>query len=264
MSCLRIIVLTVGCGLCAFAQPVLSEDASGVTLAQKSLTALTQGIPIRDVTLMGTVHRIAGSSDETGGMIAKGLASGGTRIDYNYASGRRSESREHSAIGITEKWSGPDGNEHTVVPHNTQPLAPWFFPALLLQSSETSSDVAVTYVGNETRGGHAVEHIILTKQIPALHHPRVMLTLLQKAAQVHLYLDAATSVPLALLYNAHPDKNLAEDIPVEVRFSDYRVIDGVKVPFQITKYFNRIPELQIEVSSATLNTGLSSSSLELQ
>src|SRR5207249_11619003 len=96
------------------------------------------------------------------------------------------------------------------------------------------------------------------------HHPALMLKLLQNASRVELYIDAVTNLPTALVYNTHPDKNLAQDIPVEVRFSDYRLVDGVQVPFQIKKYLNRTLVLDVQISSAAVNSGLSASSLDLQ
>jgi hypothetical protein len=163
---------------------------------------------------MGTARRIAGSDDETGQIVAKAVSTGETRVDYDYASGKRSESRITSAAGAIESWSGPDGVTHSVVPHNVAPLSPWFFPAVLLQTLASGSDVTAEYVGKEKRSGHDVDHLTVAKQVPALHHPSVMLTLLQKAARVELYLDSATGLPVTIAYNTHPDKNQAQDIPV--------------------------------------------------
>ena len=169
-----------------------------------------------------------------------------------------------SGKSATENWADATGAQHQVVLHNVTPLSPWFCPALLLQAVERSSAISVANVGAESRAGQSVEHFTITKQVSALHHPAVMLALLQKAARMELYLNSATGLPVALTYNAHPDKNLGEDIPVEVRFSDYRDVNGVQIPFQIKKYFNRTLELDIQLTSATLNSGLSASSLQLQ
>jgi hypothetical protein len=223
--------------------------------------ALTNGLLVRDITLTGTARRIAGSDDEAGQVVAEALATGEMRVDYNYASGARSEFRRVSANGATETWSGPEGTKRDVVPHNVAPLSPWFSPATLLQTWEQRADVSLAYVGRESKGGHAVDHLTVAGEVAALHHPKVMLTLLQKAARVELYLDADTGLPTAIEYNTHPDKNLAQDIPVEIRFSDYRLADGVQAPYQIQKYLNRTRVLDIRVSAVALNAGLSASSI---
>ncbi len=250
--------------IAAAQSPSVRRDSEAVGLLSRSLQTLTSGVPVRDVTLMGTARRIAGSDDETGRVIAKAVASGETRVDYDYPSGTRSESRMTSATGAIESWSGPDGTKRGVVPHNVAPLSPWFFPAILLQTLEQGSDITVEYAGREKRSHRDVAHLTVAKQVPALHHPSVMLTLLQKAARVDLYLDTTSGLPVAIAYNTHPDKNLARDIPVEIRFSDYRSVDGVQVPYQLQKYLNHARVLDVRVSTTSLNSGLSASSLGLQ
>jgi hypothetical protein len=240
------------------------RDPEAAAMLASSLRALTKGEPLRDVTLMGTARRIAGSDDETGQVTAKAMATGETRVDYQYPSGRHSDSRITSATGAVESWSGPDGSKHGVVPHNVAPLSSWFFPAALLQAWEQGTDVTARYAGRENRGGRDVAHVTITRQVPALHHPKVMLSLLQKAASVDLYLDPATNLPVAVAYNTHSDKNLAQDIPVEIRFSDYRMIEGVQVPYQIQKYLNHARVLDVQISSASINSGLTPSSFDIQ
>lgn len=239
----------------------VSRDPEAVALLSRSLRAVTNGVPVRDVTLTGTARRIAGSDDEAGRVVAEALATGEMRVNYDYASGPRSEFRRVSAGGASESWSGPQGTKHDVAAHNVAPLSPWFSPAALLQTWEQRADVSLAYVGRETKSGHAVDHLTVAREVPALHHPSVMLTLLQKSARVELYLDTRTGLPTAIEYNTHPDKNLAQDIPVEIRFSNYHLADGVQAPYQIQKYLNRVLMLDVRASAVGLNTGLSTTSL---
>lgn len=251
-------------GMVAGQSPSARRDPEALGKLSRSLQALTGGKSVRDVSLSGTVRRIAGSDKETGQITAKAVAAGETRVDYDYASGSRSESRVVSSARVVESWSGADGITHTVVPHNVAPLSPWFFPDVLLQTWEQDSEITLEDVGKETRSGRDVDHLTLSKQVPALHHPSVMLTLLQKAAQVQLYLDAGTGFPLAIAYHTHPDKNLARDIPVEIRFSDYHSVDGVQAPYRVQKYLNHALVLDVQFQTATLNSGLSASTWGLQ
>lgn len=242
----------------------VSRNPEAVALLSRSLRALTNGVLIRDVALTGTARRIAGSDDEAGQVVAEALATGEMRVVYDYASGSRSEFRLMSANGAIESWSGPEGAKHNVAPHNVAPLSPWFSPAALLQTWEQRADVSLAYVGRETKSGHAVDHLTVAREVSALHHPKVMLTLLQKSARVELYLDAASGLPTAIEYNTHPDKNLAQDIPIEIRFSDYRPANGVQAPYQVQKYLNRARVLDLRVSTVALNAGLSASSFAPQ
>jgi len=79
----------------------------------------------------------------------------------------------------------------------------------------------------------------------------------QRLSQMDLFLDPSTHLPVALAFNIHPDNNLLLDIPVEIRLSDYRAVNGVKVPFHIERYINGTLQLEITVANVVLNPGLS-------
>ncbi len=66
-----------------------------------------------------------------------------------------------------------------------------------------------------------------------------------------------------MTFNVHPDSNALLDIPVDVRFSDYRTVSGAKVPFHVQKYLNNGLVLDFQAQSVTLNSGLAASSFSL-
>jgi len=70
------------------------------------------------------------------------------------------------------------------------------------------------------------------------------------------YLDAASSLPTALVFNDHPDKDALVNIPVEIDFSDYQQISGMQVPMHIQKLMNGTLLLDITLTGAVFNTGL--------
>jgi len=74
-----------------------------------------------------------------------------------------------------------------------------------------------------------------------------------------LYLDSTTLLPASLTFQVHPDNNMSVDIFVEVLFSDYRAISGVQVPFRVQKYLNNGLALDLQLETATINSGLSAS-----
>jgi hypothetical protein len=53
-------------------------------------------------------------------------------------------------------------------------------------------------------------------------------------------------------------------MPVDVRFSDYRTVDGTQVPFHIEKYLNGGLILDLHLQTAALNTGVSPASITEQ
>src|SRR6185437_1535192 len=86
-------------------QPVPTSDPQAVSLAQKSIAALTSGIGISDVTINANVTSILGSDNEIGiGMLrAKGTAE--SRIDFSLANGTHSEVRSATNGIPTGAWS---------------------------------------------------------------------------------------------------------------------------------------------------------------
>ena len=243
----------------ALAISVLSQQTA-TTLLQQSLAALSGGQPIIDVTLSGNARRIAGSNDESGTVVSKALTTGEARVDLSLPSGSRSEV---VAFSNTNKcpagtWSGPDGAPHPISNHNLMTDPSWFFPAFTVGRLVSQDAYALDYVGQETRNGQTVEHerayrpstVQLPAGIPTFTH----------LTQMDVFLDSTTLLPVALAFNTHPDNNANLDIPVEIRFSDYRPVNGAQIPFHVQKFINNSLALDLQFSSATLNSGLSPSS----
>ncbi len=231
----------------AFAQQPASPPISAQALLQNSLAAQLGNTQISDVTLTGTARRIAGSDDESGTATFKALHTGEARIELDLPGGTSTEIVANSPSGPRGEWSGPDRKPHEIANHNLYTDSAWFFPALTLSRTLLSPHQSLTYVGGETRNDQAVLHLILSQQFPGM--PWEAATTFQHLSQMDLFLDPATHLPVALAFNVHPDNNLLLDIPVEIRFSDYRpasgnVVAGLQtgssplVPFHIQKFLN--------------------------
>jgi hypothetical protein len=78
------------------------------------------------------------------------------------------------------------------------------------------------------------------------------------------FLDPTTLLPLGLSYTTHPDNNALLDISVEVQFSDYQSVGGVQIPFHVQKLLNGGLALDLQIHSATLNSGLSANAFSVQ
>jgi len=230
-----------------------TSDPQAVALANQSFSALVGATTINDVTLTGTVVRTASSDEGTGTVTLKALGTSQARLDMNLSDGQRSEIRNLSSTGSAQGlWVGPDRSAHSAAIHNTLTDAAWFFPALTVLSQTSNSTYLFTYVGQETRNGAAVQHIRAAQNV-GYSDP-----LIQGLTNEDIYLDASSLLPVALTYNAHPDNNALSNIPVEVEFSNYQAVSGVKIPFRVQQVFNGTLFLDITIQSAALNTGLTS------
>jgi hypothetical protein len=244
------------------------SDSQALALSSRATAVMAGKISVQDLTLTGTATRIAGSEKETGSATLKAMAGGDTRIDIAFPSGPRSEVYSLSARGPQGGWTGPDEKLHPVSFHNLLVDPGWFAPLLMLERIDSQvPGVTVSSSGNVTRNGQSESGLHVAEPVPgpnASKHPAWMLTLLQKASQFDLYVDSSTLLPAEMTFNGHPDNDVRRDLPVRVRYSDYRAISGIQVPFHIQKYVNNSLILDVNIDTAVFNTGLSASEFSVQ
>jgi hypothetical protein len=234
-------------------QTASTSSPQAIQLLQRALLALTSGPLPADISLTGTVRRIAGSDDETGQATLTATPTD-SRVDFNLPSGKRSE--VHRIAALAGSWSDSDGVSHQLPFHNVLTEPAWFFPSFAIGRGLSASGHLAAYIGQETKDSQTVEHLSISQQsadsgnVPAL---------VQRLSQTDLYLDSTTLLPVALTFNIHPDNNAVLDVPIEIRFSDYRSINGIQVPFHVQKFLNNSLILDLQFSTATLNTGFSAS-----
>lgn len=230
-----------------------TSQTQGAAYLQKALASLAPTTPISDITLSGTVRRIAGSDDESGTIVFKALAGSGSRLDLTLPSGPRSEVRNTSSPEIAGSWSGPDGVPHPAAYHNLL-TDPGWSPAFTIASLLSAQNAVISYVGAETRNGQSVIHVSASQQFPTF--PADAATLMQHLTQIDIFLDASTGLPAAIAFNTHADNNANLDIPIELRFSSYAIAGGARIPFHVQKFLNNSLALDLQISSAILNSGL--------
>jgi hypothetical protein len=265
---MRVARLLLPFGLCVLpvipsaAQQVASSSTQASQLLQQSLAALQGNTSITDVTLSGSARRIAGSDDESGTGVLKAIASGAGRMDLSLSAGPRSEIQNLTADTPAGSWSGPDAVSHAISYHNLLAEPAWFFPAFAIARRLSNSNYIATYIGHESHNGQTVEHVSVSQTSSSGSAYGALL--LQHLSQVDFFLDSATLLPSAIAFNVHPDNNALPNIPVEVRFSDYRPINGAQAPFHVQKYLNNGLVLDFQAGSITLNSGLSPSQFTAQ
>jgi hypothetical protein len=237
------------------------SSPQALTLLQQSLAALVGGQSITDITLSGSARRIAGSDDETGTATLKAISGDASRVDLSLPSGRRNETLNSTNTPPTGSWSGPDGVSHPIANHNLLTDSAWFFPAFGIANRLSATGFVATYVGQETHNGLPVQHVSVLQTASFTNPPGG--PTFQHLTQVDFFLDSTTFLPAAIAFNIHPDNNALLDLLVEIRFSDYRVVNGAEVPFHVQKFLNNGLLLDFQAQFATLNSGLAASSFQV-
>jgi len=242
--------------------PASSSSSQAITLLAQSAAALTGRTTVSDVTLSGTARRIAGSDDESGTAILRAMASDASRMDLILPSGPRSEIRNASGAIPLGAWSGPDNVSHPIAYHSLLTDATWFFPSFGIARALAGSPYVATYIGQETRNSTSVQHLAVWQLSSSTSTPAV--ALVQRLSQVDLYLNSTTFLPVAICFRTHPDNNVLIDIPIEVQFSDYRLANGVQIPFHLQQFVNNNLAFDFQFQVVALNTGMTASTFAVQ
>ncbi|HEY2460486.1 MAG TPA: hypothetical protein VGI16_06750 [Candidatus Acidoferrum sp.] len=130
-------------------------------------------------------------------------------------------------------------------------------PALSAFARWTGSDVSATYVGLEDVAGSKLHHIILqlppnTSFQPPRHEP-----------PCHIYLDPQTLLVTQFTYSIRALTNLRVTAPVTVKYEDYRVVQGVQIPFKVTYLMDSNVVGTHVVTSISLNVAVPDSTFQL-
>jgi hypothetical protein len=232
----------------AFAQGPPPSDPQAIAFALQSISAMTAGTAISDVTLTGNATWYVSGTD-TGAATLRALGTGESRMDLAITSGTRTEIRDSQTGAPIGQWTNPDGSTGLFVFQNCQTDAVWFFP--VLGSLAAGPNVVLSYIGQETRNGESVQHI--RSYVYQSNPPPGIST--QQLSTMDFYLDATSLLPVATVFNSYTNTGNTS-ISVEVDFSNYQSLSGALVPTHIQRYSQGNLLTDVTVSGASFNTGL--------
>jgi hypothetical protein len=226
------------------------SDPQALAYAAQSMAALTGGNPITDVTLSGTVTRTPDSDVHSGPVTLYGKGLYESRIDMNLDNGNRSDIR-NSSTSYQGEWIDSDGNSHPFASFNCMTDPVWFFPALSSLAAANDPNQVLTYAGQETLNGAAVQHLVSVWSG-------------QTGTTMNFYLDAGTFLPVQISITTHPDTDPTAVVARQVSFMSYQSANGIQVPTHTQLLVNGNVFLDIVVSNSAFNTGLPDSLFVIQ
>lgn len=232
---------------------VTSRDPQALALLNAAVAALDVTTTVTDATLQANVGYTAGSDSESGpATLQAKISSLGneSNLALTLSGGQRQEIRN----GIAGVWVGIDGQPHAMATHNCFTDAVWFFPGLSLQAAVADPGVGMAYVGLENLGSASVQHIQLSRLLPG--QTADLTSSIQTLSTTDLYLDATSSLPVAVEFNGHPDLDANTNLLIEIQFSNYQSANGVVAPMHIQKFLQRSLLLDISVTGVTINSGI--------
>ncbi len=228
------------------AQDPPQRDARALAVMQQSLAVMGGSVPT-DSVATGRVSLIEGPDTDEGQvrLLTRGLdqfaerISTGTRLRAaSYSRGRAKSENELSAKTESLIWAT---SSH--VPS---------FPAVLVGASLSNSDFAFEYIGLEKVGASNAHHIRVWNTFSSQPKLRMLAPFTEK----HIWIDAASGLPLKVYCEQRSAGGAVPAVPVEVVYSDYRNVNGVLYPFHIEKSLNGSLWATITIERVALNSGL--------
>lgn len=242
----------------AFAQGTAAQAAAQPGIAGLVATAFSGLLTVHKVQLSGEATYFAGGLKDSGTASLTAADDGSSQMQLVLSdTGRITEAQTGTGSSARCQWSGGDGVSHSVDVANCWRPALWFLPALSLQPSLLSKSTEQTFadLGQTTVGsGTAVYRGLQGQIVPSgasLSKPTVTDRI--KRSTVNLGLDPKSYLPAVLAYSVHPNNGAPISIAIEVHYSDYRTVAGAQIPFHIERYVNGSLQLDIIVSSATID-----------
>jgi len=234
--------------------PTGSTGTSATTLLNQLSTSFSGGNVVHQVQLTGTANWHLGSLEDTGTATLSAATNGSSQLQLSLSSsGTRTETQTGQGSDMACTWAGNDTATHAVDQGNCWRPVIWFLPPFSLQPSLVPSYLGATDFGTGPVGFSAAKYrhlqgaLVLPNLIPKLT------TDVMTRSTADLGLDPATLLPAVLTYSIRPDNGAPIPIAVEIHYSNYQTINGVKIPFTIQRYINGSLQLEIAVSSAQVN-----------
>jgi hypothetical protein len=227
-------------------QPAHAQQVSGLPLLAPAVTASSGGKQIASIQLQGTAIFHAGSLADDGEITLAMQSSGQASMRFDgHGSGSRIESQDSIAPGMLCVWAGSDTVPHTVGAENCRRPLVWFLPALSLQQLATFPNVVIADLASGSVGSVPAHHLQIKWS------SRNQNSVLERPRTIELGLDPVSSLPSALEYQLATDRPNSFQT-VDVRFGDYRLVNGLNIPFSIQRYVNGSLQFDIHITNPSV------------
>jgi outer membrane lipoprotein-sorting protein len=237
---------------------LLERDPQAVNILTQAANA-AGGIrvltTIQDFKGNGTITYYWGGQEIQGNATLKGRGTGQFRLEALLPDGLQTVIVNNGTGSVVQS----NGPSQSIPFHDAVNLGSLTFPFAYMASAAQDSAISVTYLGLEMVDGKSVQHIH-TQRMPLAQNKQMLLW--SRLTSRDYYIDPVSLQLIKTSDLFHPKDSSNIDIPHDMVFADYRVVDGVLVPFSINEYVAGQHRSTIQLSQITLNTGLSDSDFQ--
>jgi hypothetical protein len=229
--------------------PPAPKDPQAVSIANQALTiaggraAISE---IEDYRATGTVTYHIGN-EASGPVTIRESGLTQLRMDAQLPGGARSQAMNEGQIRFSE-----GGVTSTAL--DPAPFYPGrvVLPNLFLAAATISPVFSLSYKGTVEVDGRSAHEIEVQCVMP---HPEMIR--FKEGLTMHLFVDAMT-LRVVMMQEVSPRQEVRQ-----VRYSDYRLISGVLVPFAVSEQIEGHRTWTLQLSQINFNSGLQDSDFEL-
>jgi hypothetical protein len=254
----RVVVVCLflfACSAGAAAQTVPQRDSQAVAALQAAINAMGGGAP-SDATISGTVTAAGPDSQPEDGTIQ--ILTRGTAESLETITFPNLSQTTIYAFGMAARTTGSQ-TQQRLTDQLSETIQTALYPLPLLVAAVNNSDTSLEYVGQETIGGVAAQHVRIWNTFAS--HPRPQL--LAPFSTHDVWINAATGLPLKITFTQQAAEGEAFKTLVELDFLSYQRSSGFTFASLVKKSLNGTPWLTISIQSVAFNTGLQDSQLQI-
>lgn len=238
--------------------PVSAQrDPRALSILERSLEA-AGGVDslgnIQDYVASGKIVYYWAGEEVEGHVTLQGRGVSQFRLEASLPDGVRTWAVNNGTGSLKET----DGRKNEIPFHNLVNSGNLTFPSMSLLNVLRDVSVSISYLGLENKEGNSAHHIRSRKTFS--FDPNGVRS---KLTTKDFYIDATTFNVIATLDMVHPKSNVMEEHPHEVRFSDYRAVSHMLVPFSIAELCNGQPASAIELTEISFNHSLQDTDFDL-
>jgi hypothetical protein len=223
-----------------------TRDQQALTIVQTAINnmgATNSASTIHDCVLTGTSD--SDSNPDLRKNLTQTIAGEEFRFEMNSAKGSGFFVSGHGTPA-----NSFNGKTTRINYHVARANLPFYLPGLLLSRELSNSNYSVKYVGVSTVGGRRAAQIHLSDgsdRVAVLVTPQ------------EWYFDLSSGLPLSVEFHIPTNENAADITKGTYDFSDFRLVNGMLTPFQISFSQEHLPVRTISLNSVTFNAGVSPS-----
>jgi hypothetical protein len=238
---------------------VATKDPAALAIAQRSMTAMSSMAGIagyRDSVMTGTLT-LSGDKSKSFSVVIKSLGTKEVRVELTNAEGTRVRTLQDGQAFIQY----PNGKTRKMLMNNTLPERVSHLPIFSLLSETADPTLIIENVGSAKTADGGTADVIALRPIPVAG--MTLRDLDATTTKTLFYIDRSSGLVTKIEYALFAETDPIDSTKVETFLSDFRLIDGVQVPFHQVTYQDGKLIQDLQFDSAKFNVGLAESEFAL-